>query len=162
MNFNFDIYKFLFTPAFWVAVAIFSLLTEAFTFYLVAVWFFLAAIVMALLTLIFNIPYLLQIALFLIITMLLLIFTRPFTVKKMKVGSTKTNVNALWGMNAVVVKKIARHECGEVKVRGQIWAAVAEDGGDIAVGSEVIIDRIEGVKAVVRLAEAGEALPKEP
>jgi membrane protein implicated in regulation of membrane protease activity len=154
---NFDIYKFLFSPSFWVAVAVFFLLAEAFTFHLVAVWFFLAALLMVFLSLVFDIPHLLQVALFLSIAILLLIFTRPFTVKKLKVGATKTNVNALWGQNAVVIKKIAKFERGEIKVGGQIWGAVTEDGSEIETGNEVIIDRIEGVKAVVRPASGKKA-----
>ncbi|MDR2401212.1 MAG: NfeD family protein [Deferribacteraceae bacterium] len=149
---GFNIYKFLFSPSFWVAVAVFFLLAEVFTFHLVALWFFLSALLMVLLTLIFDIPHLLQIALFLTIAILLLLFTRPFTVKKLNVGKAKTNVNALWGMNAVVIKKISKYERGEIKVGGQIWGAVSADGGEIGEGSEVIIERIEGVKAVVRIA----------
>ncbi|MDR2104224.1 MAG: NfeD family protein [Deferribacteraceae bacterium] len=151
---NFDIGKLLFSSGFWVAVGVIFLLIEGFTFHLVSVWFFLAALVMVLLTLFFNIPYLFQMALFLSISILLLLFTRPFAAKKLNVGKVKTNVNALWGVRALVVKKIPKHERGEIKVSGQIWTAISLDGGEIAEGSEVIIDRIEGVKAVVHPADA--------
>jgi membrane protein implicated in regulation of membrane protease activity len=75
------------------------------------------------------------------------LLTRPLAVKKLNVGKSKTNVDALCGMTGVVVRSISRYDRGEVKVGGQIWTAVSES--DIEKGCEVVIERIEGVKAVV-------------
>jgi membrane protein implicated in regulation of membrane protease activity len=83
-------------------------------------------------------------------TTILLIFTRPFAVKKLRVGKVKTNVDDLIGRDALVVKGISKHEKGEVKIRSQIWTAISDTDEEIAENTECVIIRIEGVKAVVR------------
>jgi membrane protein implicated in regulation of membrane protease activity len=88
--------------------------------------------------------------LFLGIAVILLIFTRPLVVKKLKVGKEKTNVDDLSGRDALVTKRITKFGKGEVKIKGQVWTAIAEDNSEIEEGAECIVTRIEGVKAVVR------------
>jgi membrane protein implicated in regulation of membrane protease activity len=79
-----------------------------------------------------------------------LAFTRPLAIKKLCVGKTKTNVDALIGREAMATKKIAKLERGEIKIGGQIWMAITDGDAEIPANSAVIIERVEGVKAVVR------------
>jgi membrane protein implicated in regulation of membrane protease activity len=92
----------------------------------------------------------LHIGIFILIAAVLLIFTRPVAVKKFKIGKIKTNVNDLIGRDVLVTKKITKFEKGEGKIKGQIWTAVSDDGGEIAENTECAVVRIEGVKLVVR------------
>ncbi|MDR1893981.1 MAG: NfeD family protein [Spirochaetales bacterium] len=94
----------------------------------------------------------LHIGLFLVIAAVLLIFTRPIAIKKLKVGRAKTNVDALINEQALVTKKIEKFGKGEVKIKGQIWTAVSEDNSEIEEGTECSVLRVEGVKAIVRPA----------
>jgi membrane protein implicated in regulation of membrane protease activity len=80
----------------------------------------------------------------------LLVFTRPIAIKKLKVGKVKTNVDALVMEEALVTKKISKFGKGEVKVKGQIWTAVSEDNNEIEEGTVCSVVRIEGVKAIVK------------
>ncbi|GAB6391599.1 MAG: NfeD family protein [Treponematales bacterium] len=84
------------------------------------------------------------------VSILLLVFTRPITVKKLKVGKVKTNVDDIVGRDALVIKGISKYGKGEVKVRGQIWTAISDTEEEIAENAECVIVRIEGVTAVVR------------
>lgn len=95
------------------------------------------------------IPFLWQILLFLIISSVLLIFTRPIAVKKLKVGREKTNTDSLIGEKALVIKKITEFEKGLVKIRGIEWSAQSIDGKSIAKDETCIVERIEGVTVVV-------------
>ena len=60
-----------------------------------------------------------------------------------------TNADRLVGMIAIVTKKIANNEIGEVKVENASWRAISIDGVDIEVGEKVIINSLSGNKVVV-------------
>jgi len=125
---------------------------------LTTVWFAIAALVMVFLSLLLEaLTAPVQVLIFLAISAVLLIFTRPLAIKKFKMGKTKTNVDSLVGERAPVVKSIDGFEKGEVKINGQIWPAVLEDGSGIAEGETCEILRVEGVKLVVRRATAPES-----
>ena len=92
----------------------------------------------------------LQVIIFLLISIILLILTRPVLKKKMQVEKERTNVDALVGKPAKVTKEIRRLEAGEAKVNGLIWMAVALYPDRVyPVGSEVTIIRVEGVRLIV-------------
>jgi len=139
----------------WAALAIIFALIEVFTFGLTTVWFAIAAVVMVFLSL-FKIPLPVQIIIFLIISSLLLIFTRPIAVKKLKVGKEKTNVDSLIGKHVPVTKAISEFEHGEVKLNGLIWSARSDSNTEIAVGTKCEVLRVEGVQLIVRPLEKAE------
>ncbi|MBI9108968.1 MAG: NfeD family protein [Spirochaetales bacterium] len=91
-----------------------------------------------------------QILLFLIVSSILLIFTRPVAVDKLKIGKIKTNAESLVGQPAWVIKKITPEDKGQIKISGQIWTAAAVDDAVIAEDEKVIIEKIEGVTLYVR------------
>jgi membrane protein implicated in regulation of membrane protease activity len=150
-----DIYQFMLTPWFWlVLMVVFTLIELVSAFTLVTIWFALSALIMVFVSgltelLSASIRFQLHIGLFLLIAIVLLVFTRPLAIKKLKVGKAKTNVDALIGRDALVTKKIVKYGKGEVKVNGQIWTAISETNDEIGEGIECNVIRIEGVKAVV-------------
>ena len=136
----------------WVALVILFTLIEVFTLGLTTVWFAIAALIMVFLSLL-QISLSVQILIFLGISALLLIFTRPLAVKKFKMGREKTNADSLVGKHALVIKAISEFEKGEVKINGQIWSARAENNAEIAAGAKCEVLRIEGVRLIVRNLE---------
>jgi len=134
----------------WVALTIVFAIIEAFTLGLTTIWFALASIVMVFLSFL-HIPLIYQILIFLAVSAVLLIFTRPVALKKFKAGREKTNVDGLIGKNALVTKKISEFENGEVKLNGQIWSARSHDGSELSEGTKCEVVRIEGVHAIVRV-----------
>ena len=151
-----DIYMFIFSPWFWLCLAVFFTLIEvACAFNLVTAWFAISALVMVFVSGLTEplpdyIRFRLDTGIFLAIAVVLLFFTRPVAVKKLRVGREKTNVNDIVGRDAVVTKDILPFERGEIKINGQIWTAISENNGKIEAGAECTIVKIEGVKAVVR------------
>jgi membrane protein implicated in regulation of membrane protease activity len=133
----------------WVGLTILFALIEAFTLGLTTIWFALAALVMVFLSFL-DIPLTWQILIFLVISAVLLIFTRPVAIKKLKAGREKTNVDTLVGRHALVTKDISEFDKGEIKIHGVPWSALSEDSSEIKTGSKCIIVRIEGVQAIVR------------
>ena len=151
-----DIYKFILTPWFWLALTVvFTGIELDCSFNLVTIWFAISSFIMIFvsgLTELLDAPirFRLHIGFFLAMAIILLVFTRPVAIKKLKVGKVKTNVDGLIGRDALVIKEISKYGKGEVKIRGQILTAIADNDEEIAENTECVIIRIEGVKAVVR------------
>jgi len=140
----------------WVALTIIFTLIEIFTLGLTTVWFALAALVLVFLSFL-PIPLVYQIIIFLAISAVLLFYTRPIAIKKLKTGREKTNVDSLIGKHALVTKQISEFDRGEVKLNGQIWTAHSDDGSVINEGTKCEVVRIEGVQAIVRILSGEEA-----
>ena len=138
---------------FWVVLVIVFALIEIFTLGLTTVWFAIAALVMVFFSFL-KIPMPVQGLVFLAISALLLVFTRPIAVRKFKIGRTKTNVDSLAGKHVLVTRAIGEFEKGEVKAGGQAWSARAEDNSEIAEGTKCEVLRVEGVQLIVRKLEA--------
>ena len=133
----------------WLAAAIIFIIIEAVTVGLTTIWFAAGALVALILALI-KVGVGVQVAVFLILSLVLLATTRKIFVNKLKTGSEKTNVDALVGEEAVVLENITPFNTGLVKVKGQNWTAIAADkDASILKGSTVKIKAIEGVKLIV-------------
>ncbi len=132
---------------FWLAVMVVCIVIEAVTFALTTVWGAIAALVMIFVSRT-NMPLRWQLVLFLVMTIVLVLTTRPFAVKKLKLGKDKTNVNSMEGQEVLVIRKITKFEKGEVKAKnGVIWSAKnvdEQDESEISEGSVCIIEKVDG------------------
>jgi membrane protein implicated in regulation of membrane protease activity len=136
----------------WVILTVILAVIEALTMGLTTIWFAIAALVMVFLSFL-PIPFIVQFFIFLVISGVLLFFTRPIAIEKFKAGRVKTNVESLAGQHALVIKKITEFDKGEVKLNGQIWSAKTEGGAEINEGTKCEVVRIEGVHAIVKPIE---------
>lgn len=140
-------------PVFWlIAVIVFGVI-EGLTMGLATIWFAGGAVAALIVSLLGG-SIAVQVAVFLVVSLLLIVFARKLFVKKLHTGEEKTNVDALIGKEAKVVSEIKAFESGIVKISGQEWTAVSADReATVSVGTLVEVVRIEGVKAVVRPLE---------
>ena len=136
----------------WLGLSIFFLVVEWMTVELISIWFTGASIVAMILALL-NVPLGWQIAAFCVVSVLLIVFTRPIVARYLRRNESKTNVDSLIGEVATVTKEILPDERGEVKVKGQYWLAVASDNNLIESGKKVSILAIEGAKLIVKKYE---------
>ena len=138
----------------WLAVLIVLLLVEIATLGLTTIWFAGGALVACVAALL-HASIWVQIVLFLVISVLLLLFTRPVAVRYMNKNRTKTNVDSMAGKEAVVTEDIDNLKAqGVVQVNGLEWTARAENNQDvIPKGSVVEVTRVDGVKLIVRKRE---------
>ncbi len=132
----------------WLGLMLILIAIEALTVSLTTIWLATGSLVAFILAL-FNVPLWIQITVFLAVSVVLIIFTRPVAVKYLKVGSHKTNIDALIGEKGIVVMDITEFSTGQVKLKGQIWSAVSKTGTPIPTNTEVVVEAIEGVKLVV-------------
>jgi membrane protein implicated in regulation of membrane protease activity len=134
----------------WIIIAVALAVIEGFTLGLVTIWFTIGAAAAAVVSLAGG-DLAIQIIVFFAVSIVLLIFTRPILVKKLKVGREKNNIELLEGKIALVTETIEPFGSGLVKVNGVIWTAVGEGTEfSAASGSEVEIIRVEGVKLIVK------------
>lgn len=138
----------------WLAVLIVLLLVEIATLGLTTIWFAGGALVACVAALL-HASIWVQIVLFLVVSVLLLLFTRPAAVRYMNKNRTKTNVDSMAGKEAVVTEDIDNLKAqGVVQVNGLEWTARAENNQDvIPKGSVVEVTRVDGVKLIVRKRE---------
>lgn len=133
----------------WIALIIIFAVLEALTMGLTTIWFAGAALI-ALLAAMIGLSVPVQIGVFLISSALLIYFTKPLAKDFLHIGSEKTNVEAVIGLDGPVIKGIERYATGQVKINGQIWSALSEDGEPIEVGVKVQVVAVEGVKLIVK------------
>lgn len=134
----------------WLAAFILLILIELATMGLTTIWFaggamagFIASMLGA------NVV--IQAAVFFVVSIVLLIFTRPFAVRYINSGKTKTNVEGLIGQEALVLEEINNiRETGCARLEGKEWTARSVDDTIIPPDTVVIVERIEGVKLIVK------------
>ncbi|HHX97062.1 MAG TPA: NfeD family protein [Clostridia bacterium] len=131
-------------PWTWLVLAIVFGTVELCNFDLTMCWFLVGAL-LAFLAALCGIPWYIQIAIFLIATILSLIFLRPLAKDLFKIGAVQTNAPALIGKTAIVQEKITPLRPGAINVYGQIWGAKSLAHEEIDVNEEVQIVEIEGV-----------------
>ena len=138
---------------FWLAALVVFVITEASTVTLVSIWFAagsLAAIVVALLGGSLG----LQVVVFLAVAAALLISLRGIVRKYIHPKIHRTNVDAIIGSTGIVTTPINNVAAlGQVKLGSMEWSARSSDNSHIPQGALVKVDRIEGVKVFVSLAE---------
>ena len=133
----------------WLVAMIVLLVVEASVPGLVSIWFALGAFA-AMLSALLNAPLWLQFVWFAAVSLASLWLTRPFVKKMLSDKTVATNADRYINQKAFVTQKInGVSGSGQIKSMGQVWSAKSEDGLDINEGEEVIINRIDGVRAVV-------------
>lgn len=92
-----------------------------------------------------------QVIVFILSTILMIIFIRPIVVRLFKTKDVQMNSKSVIGKNAIVLKAIDNiNKTGQVKVAGEIWSAISNDNEAIEIDSMVIVESIDGVKLVVK------------
>ena len=92
-----------------------------------------------------------QAVVFFVVSIVLLIFTRPFAVRYINSNKTKTNIDGLIGQEALVLEEINNiRETGCARLEGKEWTARSVDDTVIPADTVVIVERIEGVKLIVK------------
>ncbi len=134
----------------WLIIAGVLFIGEILTVGFLLLWFAIAAVVAMLVSFITTNIFI-QILVFVIVSVILIIFTRPILTKYTKNDNTVTNSNAIIGKIALVTEDISLlNSTGQINVDGEIWSAKTMDPNlTIPKGSKVEIIGIDGVKACV-------------
>jgi membrane protein implicated in regulation of membrane protease activity len=97
-----------------------------------------------------NLPIWADGAVFLVVSVLLLILVRPTLRRHLTPAKgLPTGIKALEGKSALVLDRVT-HDEGQVKVDGQVWTARPMNDGDVfEPGERVTVMHIDGATAVV-------------
>ena len=138
------------TVMYWLGAAVIFVVIEIITMGLTTIWFAGGALVGAVMAA-FSLPLWSQIIAFVIVSVILLILTRPWALKYLNSRTVRTNADSLIGQTALVKETINNMESkGLVQLNGQDWTARSFEAGEIIPeGSEVIVKEIRGVKLIV-------------
>ena len=133
---------------YWLAIFIVLLIIEIATMGLTTIWFAGGALIAFCAGLVgFGLGV--QIGVFVIVSILLLILTRPIAVKFFNQERQKTNAESLIGQHALVTEDI-----DTIKAKGQVWSAKTDEpDGKILKNTVVVVNGIQGVKLIVHARE---------
>ena len=136
-------------PWVWVAVTIICVVIESLTLSLTTIWFGISGFVMVFLAFT-PLPFSVQVLIFVVLALVLLIFTRPLVKQKLNQKKIATNYERIIGQLAVVTRKITALEKGSIKINGMEWTAAVKEDITLEEGSKCIIEEIAGVTAYVK------------
>ncbi len=135
----------------WLVIFIVMLGIEIATLGLTTIWFAGGALVATLIAAI-GLPLYVQIPVFLVVSVVLLLFTRPIAQKYFNKERIRTNAESLVGQTAVVTESINNLKgMGKAVINGQEWMARSvEDSAELQKETLATIVAIEGVKLILR------------
>jgi len=134
----------------WLVLLVILVVVELITMGLTTIWFAGGALAAALIS-IPRTPLALQILVFLLVSALLLYFTRPVAVKYFNRDRIRTNVESMIGRQAIVISEINNLEgIGQVNTGGMEWSARSSYHNVVLpVGAVVTVLGVDGVKLIV-------------
>lgn len=135
---------------FWVALLIILIAVEAVTSQMVTIWFAAGAL-SAVVAERLGAQIWLQWVVFVVVSAVALVLTRPLAKKITQTNAQPTNADRCIGKTAIVTETINNIEAkGQVNVDGAIWTARSSDGSVIEKHEKVTVEKIDGVKLIVK------------
>ena len=141
----------------WLALTAVLLIIEIVTLGLTTIWFAAGAL-FAFFAALLGMNQGIQIGVFVVVSVVLLFFTRPLAVKYLNTKTIKTNTEALVGKTARVIVDINNLKSqGQVVINGLEWTARSSDDTIVfRTGDVVTVVGIEGVKLIVEGQKKGD------
>ena len=125
----------------WIGLTILFAVVEASTVSLVSIWF-VGGSIAALIASAFTGSVVVQVGVFIIVSALLLLLTRPLLMKKLTPKTVHTNVGIDIGRRAVVIEAVTPDNYGRVRLGGVDWKATCHTA--LNVGDGCIVCAVNG------------------
>lgn len=138
----------------WLAVLVILVIVELATMGLTTIWFAGGALIATVIAALEG-PVWLQFVCFVVVSLVLLVLTRPVAMRYFNQNREKTNADSLVGKQAIVTLDINNLlGTGQVMLNGMEWSArSAKDDVKIEAGAVVVVKSISGVKVLVEPQE---------
>lgn len=131
----------------WLIISGVFFVIEMMTVGFLVFWFGIGALLTAVVS-IFTDSIIIQTAVFVISSTLLLFLTKPLVKKLSHSDKIKTNAYSIIGKKGIVTREVnTKKGIGQVKIGSEIWTAKASS--TIPEGTEIIVTEIDGVKVIV-------------
>ncbi len=133
----------------WFGLMVVFIFVEAATVATVSLWFAGGALV-SMVAALLHVSVPVQVVLFFVVSGILLASLRPVLQRYFVPKLKKTNIDAVIGASGLVTEDIDNIQGkGKVKVGAMDWTARSTDDSMISAGTQIRVDRIEGVKVFV-------------
>ncbi|UCC43614.1 MAG: NfeD family protein [Candidatus Zixiibacteriota bacterium] len=139
----------------WMAAAVVFLIIELVTPTLIFVCFVVGAACAGIYGQFSPEGYTGQVAIFLVVSLILLPFTRKLAAKITKPVPQASNVDRMIGQTALVIRAIDPDEGGQIRYEGEVWAAQADRR--IEEQTKVIITAVTGTRVKVERQEESDS-----
>ena len=142
---------------YWLVLFVILLIIEILTMGLTTIWFAAGALA-AFLAGWLGFGLAVQIVVFLVVSVVLLLLTRPIAVKYFNQERQKTNAESLIGQQGLVVEEVDTiHAKGVVEVKGQEWSAKTDEpDGRIPKNTVVVIEHnLDLIKTADHIIDLG-------
>lgn len=135
----------------WLAVFLLTVVLEAISQDLIAIWFSLGSLI-ALILSAFPIDWYIQVVIFASVSVFVMVLTRPFAKRLLMNATRYTNVDEYMGKRVKVIQDITKFENGEVKINDIIYhATLLEEEEEPILANEIVeIVTFKGNKVVVK------------
>ncbi|MBR6717410.1 MAG: NfeD family protein [Oscillospiraceae bacterium] len=137
---------------FWGVIFVISLIAEIASMQLISIWFTVGS-VGAFIAAMKGVGFPGQLGIFVAISLVLLLVTRPLLAKLRVNTEPRTNADKNIGETAVIIEEVdPALGTGRARIGGVDWIAVSETGEILPAEAIVIVTRVEGAKLFVRRA----------
>ena len=142
---------------FWVIVAIVFAIVEIMTIAFFAVFITIGALGAALVSVLgFN--FLVQAIVLSVIGVAGILIARPYLVERLHIGgrpALRSGAESMVGQQAVLLEPIVGvGQPGHVKIAGELWPAITEDGSPVPVNTLVVVTALRSTTLIVRAASS--------
>ena len=139
-------------PLYWLILLAIFLVIEIITLGLTTIWLAGGALV-GFLAAVLHVPLPIQIVLFLVVSIVLIVFTRPVAERYFNNSREQTNVGGIIGREGKVIVTIDNfNQTGAVLIDGIEWTAQSdEEDVVIETGERIVVTRVEGVRVFVKV-----------
>lgn len=133
----------------WLVVLVITIIAEVATATaLVSIWFSIGAI-MAFVFSVLNFNIYFQVIVFVLVSILSLIFVRPLLYKFIKPKQTNTNADRAIDQIYSIISDSDENHIATLKANGLIWNARTIDNSELKTNDRVLVKSIEGSKLIV-------------
>lgn len=138
----------------WLALFVVMLLIEASGPALVSVWFSFGALVALIVSFIPNVPWWVEVIVFIVISIATLLALRPILKRFYKRNNINTNIDSFTGKRGYVIEDITFLKPGAVKIGDVSWTAIPANKDQTILEDEVIeVVAVRGNKLIVKKVE---------
>ncbi|MDO4975843.1 MAG: NfeD family protein [Eubacteriales bacterium] len=147
---------------YWLIAAAVFILLEILTMGLTTIWFAGGALVAAVAAMLL-LPISVQVIIFIVVSLILLMITRPLASHFINNKAIRTNAESLIGQSCLVTEEIDNlRATGQVTIRGQAWSARSKQADKVIPQNAIVkVEHISGVKLIVSVVSYPEKLNTE-
>lgn len=143
---------------YWLLLFIILLVIEVITMGLTTIWFAGGALAAFIASLFLGDMVEIEVSVFIVVSVILLLFTRPWAARFLDHKTIRTNADRLVGQRVRVTEAVDNMaDRGAATADGKIWTARAERTEEhFAEGEIAVVKEIRGVKLILQKAESEE------